>query len=178
MVYLYPPAITIPSSGDSSIRIWDLKDSTAEPIVLRHTTNASNAPEKKLDITALDWSVSKPRAFWHQILTPLDWRSTFWNVSKHQPLRGVGSLCETIVFPSSQPNGNLLASGCLNGSTKIFQANGELLHTFKIHQVNYKFLSLLLLIPVWEKYDRYWRLNFNAVSQLLNSFCRVAVLNV
>lgn len=63
MVYLYPPAITIPSSGDSSIRIWDLKDSTAEPIVLRHTTNASNAPEKKLDITALDWSVSKPRAF-------------------------------------------------------------------------------------------------------------------
>ena len=72
-------------SGDSTIRIWDMVDFSKEPIVLKHAACSSN--EKKLDITALDWS----------------------------------------------PNGELLASGCLNGSTKIFKSTGELLHTFKIH---------------------------------------------
>jgi transducin (beta)-like 1 len=72
-------------SGDSTIRIWDMVDTSKEPIVLKHATCSGN--DKKLDITALDWS----------------------------------------------PNGEFLASGCLNGSTKIFKNTGELLHTFKIH---------------------------------------------
>eukprot|EP00730_Choanoeca_flexa_P008556 TRINITY_DN12503_c1_g4_i2.p1 TRINITY_DN12503_c1_g4~~TRINITY_DN12503_c1_g4_i2.p1 ORF type:complete len:476 (+),score=55.15 TRINITY_DN12503_c1_g4_i2:101-1528(+) len=112
-------------SSDSTARIWDVKNPTREPAVLRHVTGNDGAR----DVTSLHWS---PDGL---LLASgsYDGVARIWSKTGDLQLRLTGHNGPIFSLRWS-PSGKLLVTSGVDGSAIVWQtANGEQLYAFHVH---------------------------------------------